>query len=111
MFYIVGAVAADFAFKALYHGDPTILIGASGAISATMGAFLVFYGNTEITFWYWLYMRTGTFQLAAFFALPLWLGEQVLWAYVGRGQRWCLRRRVHRAHRRLRVLASRARCS
>ncbi len=80
-FYLCGAVVANLAFKAMYHGDATILVGASGAISATMGAFLIYNGAATITFWYWLFMRTGTFTLAAFFALPLWLGEQLLWAY------------------------------
>jgi len=84
VFYICGAVAANLAFKAMYHGDGTILVGASGAISATMGAFLYYNGSTEITFWYWLMMRTGTFRVAAYFALPLWLGEQILWAFLER---------------------------
>ena len=82
VFYLASAVVANLVFKGMYHGDGTILVGASGAISGAMGAFLIFYGGTEITFWYWLYMRTGTFRLAAFFALPLWLAEQVLWVMV-----------------------------
>ncbi|HEY0252835.1 MAG TPA: rhomboid family intramembrane serine protease [Kofleriaceae bacterium] len=78
VFYVVGGVAATFAFDALYHGEGTLLVGASGAISAAMGAFLVYYASTEITFWYWLMMRTGTFRMAAYLALPLWLLEQFL---------------------------------
>jgi hypothetical protein len=45
-----------------------------------MGAFLVYFYRTEITLWYFLMYRTGTFRLAAYVALPLWLGDQVLMA-------------------------------
>jgi membrane associated rhomboid family serine protease len=80
VFYVLGAVFATFAFSATYRGDPTTLVGASGAISACMGAFLVHFRKTEITFWYLIAYRSGTFRWPASLALPLWLAEQVLWA-------------------------------
>jgi membrane associated rhomboid family serine protease len=80
LFYLFSAVMATLAFKLTYHGPPTMLIGASGAVSAGMGAFLVYFYKTEITLWYFLMYRTGTFRLAAYIALPLWLGDQVLMA-------------------------------
>jgi len=84
LFYVASAVVANLAFAAVYHGPTTILVGASGAISGVMGAFLVYYASTQITFAYWMMMRTGTFRLAAYFALPLWLAEQILWFYLDR---------------------------
>ena len=84
LFYGAGAVVATLAFQAFYSGPETILVGASGAISAAMGAFLVSYARTQITLWYWLLFRTGTFMLAAYFALPLWLADQALSAYLDR---------------------------
>jgi membrane associated rhomboid family serine protease len=81
-FYLVGAAAATLCFEAMYSGSGTILVGASGAVSAVMGAFLVLFAKTQITFWYFWLRATGTFEMAAYFALPLWLGEQLVWAGV-----------------------------
>ena len=80
VFYLAGAAASTLSFDWLYHGDTMILVGASGAISAAMGAFLVYYHRAQIRFFYWLWTRTGTFFLSAYVALPLWLVEQLLWA-------------------------------
>lgn len=79
-FYLVGAVAATLCFEMTYTGPPTVLVGASGAVSAAMGAFLVYFSRTNITLWYFLFMRTGTFQIPAYVALPLWLADQALLA-------------------------------
>jgi membrane associated rhomboid family serine protease len=81
IFYLLGAAASTYVFSA-FHDGPAILVGASGAITATMGAFLVHFSNTEIRFWYFFMFRTGTFELPAWFALPLWLADQILWAYL-----------------------------
>jgi membrane associated rhomboid family serine protease len=81
VFYLVGAAASTLAFDSTYHGDPTMLVGASGAISALMGAFLVFYALTNIKMFYWLWRGgSGTFEMPAWLALPLWLGMQALYA-------------------------------
>ncbi len=77
-FYLAGAVAATICYDLTYTGPPTILVGASGAVSAAMGAFLVYFAKTRITLWYFLMMRSGTFQIPAYLALPLWLADQAL---------------------------------
>jgi len=77
-FYLAGAAAATLCFDALYTGPATVLVGASGAISALMGAFLVFFSRMRIHFAYWYGRSIGTFDLVAYVALPLWLGEQLL---------------------------------
>lgn len=79
-FYLVGAVAATMCFEMFHTGPPTILVGASGAVSAAMGAFLVNFSRTNITLWYFMFMRTGTFNIPAYVALPLWLADQALLA-------------------------------
>ncbi len=78
LFYAFGAIAATYAFE-LTAGDGILLVGASGAVSACMGAFLIHFHRTTIRFWYLLFYRSGTFELAAWLALPLWLAEQFLW--------------------------------
>jgi membrane associated rhomboid family serine protease len=76
-FYLAGAAAAALAFRAANHETPTLLVGASGAVAALMGAFLVCFSKAKIRLWYWFFRSPGTFQLAAYVALPLWLVEQV----------------------------------
>lgn len=81
LFYMLGAAASAYAYDITASARaPTLLVGASGAISACMGAFLVHFRNTEITFWYLIMYRSGTFRWPAWVALPLWLAEQVLYA-------------------------------
>ena len=81
-FYLAGAAASTWCFDALHSGPDTILVGASGAISALMGAFLVFFARMQIHFVYWFVTAVGTFELVAYLALPCWLAEQVLSAWL-----------------------------
>jgi len=80
LFYVLGGAGATYAFQIAAKTDGILLVGASGAISACMGAFLIHFHKATIRFWYLLMYRTGTFTLPAWFALPLWLAEQFLWA-------------------------------
>ena len=77
-FYVLGGCAATLCFEATYS-RPTILVGASGAVSALMGAFLLHFARAQITLWYWIFWRTGTFYMPASLALPIWLVEQIVW--------------------------------
>jgi membrane associated rhomboid family serine protease len=81
-FYVVGTAFATLAFEVVYNGPGTTLVGASGAISACMGAFLVHFRKTQITFWYLFGRASGTFRLSAYVALPLWLADQVISKFV-----------------------------
>jgi membrane associated rhomboid family serine protease len=83
LFYLFSAAAAAYAYEVTASSDaPRLLVGASGAISACMGAFLVHFSKTQITFWYLLMFRSGTFRWPAWLALPLWLAEQVVYAAI-----------------------------
>jgi len=78
--YLAGMVAADLAY-ALAHPHGTVpAIGASGAISAAMGAFLINFHDVEIDFWYlWLLrLRVGTFSAKALFVMPFWFLKDAL---------------------------------
>ena len=77
-FYLASAATSTLFFDLLYSGPDTILVGASGAISALMGAFLVFFARMQIHFAYWFWISMGTFDLVAYVALPLWFAEQLL---------------------------------
>lgn len=77
-FYVIGAALSTLAFEVAYSGPGTTLVGASGAVSACMGAFLVHFRKTQITFWYLFGRASGTFRLSAYVALPLWLADQLI---------------------------------
>jgi membrane associated rhomboid family serine protease len=81
-FYLAGAAASALSFDLVYSGPATILVGASGAISALMGAFLVNFARMQIHFAYVFMRGIGTFDVVAYVALPLWLGEQLLQAWM-----------------------------
>ena len=81
-FYLVGALVSASCCAVLHRSDHAISLGASGAIAACMGAFLVFYARTEVSFFYALWISTrprwGTFRAAAYWAGGLWLLLQLL---------------------------------
>jgi membrane associated rhomboid family serine protease len=89
-FYLVGGLIATGAHQVIYPHSASPLVGASGAIAALMGAFLVRLAKTRIRFFYviWLLflgIRTGTFFAPAYIVLPLWLLQQFLMASLDNG--------------------------
>jgi membrane associated rhomboid family serine protease len=83
-FYLAGAAAAGIAHRAFTSAPNAPLIGASGAVAAAMGAFMVIHGTAKIRFAYVLWVslrpRWGTFQAPAYGMLLLWLVLELLWA-------------------------------
>ncbi|HXH38874.1 MAG TPA: rhomboid family intramembrane serine protease, partial [Thermoanaerobaculia bacterium] len=78
--YFSGGVAATMSYAAR-HPDSTIpLVGASGAIAAVMGAYLVRFLTSKVEFifipfllrWRWNFR----FFVPAYVVLPLWFGQQ-----------------------------------
>lgn len=99
MLYVLGGLFAAGAHGLLTPRPDLPLIGASGALAAVMGAFLVRLGRSHIRFLFipilFLPVIRFRFALPAFVVLPLWLGEQLLaarllpdapvawWAHIG----------------------------
>ena len=86
VFYLAGGAVAGLAQAGQFPGSDTPLIGASGAIAAAMGAFLVRFGGARIHFFY-LYLwpfpfrvGSGTFPAPAWLVLPLWLLNELWYA-------------------------------
>lgn len=80
LFYLAAGVAGAVLFVSRYPGFNGPLIGASGAIAGTMGAFLVCFARTKIKFFYWLGIFFGTFSAPAWLMLPLWFANELFTA-------------------------------
>ncbi len=81
--YVASGVVASLVFIAAFPHSNAPLIGASGAVAGLMGAFLVRFAHRKVRFFYFYFLflfRTGTVDLPAWLVLPLWLGEQILFA-------------------------------
>ena len=93
-FYLIAGAAALQFHAWLNPGSTTATVGASGAVAALMGAFLVRFPKMKIDMaWIWWIsilrlLRTGNpfrmyrFKAAAYWLLPLWLGVEVLYGTV-----------------------------
>ena len=81
-FYLVGAIVAAATYGAFHPASEVPLVGASGAVAAAMGAFLVVLGTAQIRFaylvWFWAFVRAGEFHARAYVVLPLWFAMQAL---------------------------------
>lgn len=71
--YIVTGMMAGQMFAVHYPNFAGPLIGASGAASAVMGAFLVKFWRTKIKFFFWIFIVAGTFRAPAWLMVPLWV--------------------------------------
>lgn len=86
-FYLVGGMAAGW-MHALQSSDSAVpMVGASGAIAAVMGAFLVRLWKVRIKFFYLLFFfvffKSGTFQAPAWVMLPAWFLLELIPARLG----------------------------
>jgi membrane associated rhomboid family serine protease len=83
VFYGLACFVSLFAHGTAHPDSIKAVIGASGAVAALMGAFLVRFFSTRINFlliFFWGFIpRFYRFQAAAWVMLPLWLGIQVFW--------------------------------
>jgi membrane associated rhomboid family serine protease len=85
--YLTSGALASLWHVAVFPHATTPLVGASGAIAGVMGAFLVRCFRSKIRFFYWwLLIRAGTFDAPAWLMLPLWLGEQLLYASLAKSE-------------------------
>jgi membrane associated rhomboid family serine protease len=82
LLYVSGGVAATLAFAARHPRLITPLVGASGAIAAVMGAYLVRFALARLQFLVipllFLPMWNFRFGARALVVLPIWLLEQVV---------------------------------
>ena len=85
IFYLVGGFFAEFFYLCLLpeHFHSSIpMCGASGAISAAMGMYVLLRAHADIELKYfvwifWVYIRAGSFEVAAWVAIALWFACQL----------------------------------
>jgi membrane associated rhomboid family serine protease len=96
VFYLIAGIAA-LQFHAWFYPDSMVpVLGASGAVAALMGAFLVRFPKLKIDMWATAFFIRYRFKAPAFALLPLWLVMEVFygtlfgqnsgvahWAHVG----------------------------
>jgi membrane associated rhomboid family serine protease len=86
IFYLSGATAAALAFKLVNPNTAAGLVGASGAIAAAMGAFLVCCYGSHIRMLFFGYLpgkgfRTTRFWVPTYVALPAWFLVEAFWSW------------------------------
>ena len=89
-FYLLGGLAANFAHIAFtpdHFLSGVALGGASGAVSACMGGFVLFFHRTRVEFKYILFLFfrfwSGEFHLPAWLVLSFWFLKDLVFAVLG----------------------------
>jgi membrane associated rhomboid family serine protease len=89
-FYLLGAFVSAWFFGHFVEKADVFLVGASGAIAACMGAFLVAFmrADVKIMYFFTLLVRTwiGTKSVPAWVFLPFWFGGELTLAMLNRGE-------------------------
>ncbi len=88
LFYLLGGIAADFAHLLFNLNSFIPVIGASGAVSAVMGAYLILYPQARIVSLLFLFIFFTTVEIPAFFFLVFWFLMQFFYAGSASGIAW-----------------------
>lgn len=77
MIYLVTGFSASLLHWAVDTGSTIPGIGASGAVSGLMGAYVATYGLRKIEFFYTVGFFFGSFRAPALIVFPAWLGKEL----------------------------------
>jgi len=96
IFYVLSGIGASLAHAAMYPHSVIPCLGASGAVAALMGGFLMRFPKLKIDMWGWAFFFRFRFKAPAYWLLPLWLLTEIFygtlfgqasgvahWAHVG----------------------------
>lgn len=83
LFYLACGIAGGVVHMLVTTGEAAHVpcVGASGAISGLMGAFLVFFPGERIRFLYWFFVFKAVIRVPAWQVIPFWVGTQALLAW------------------------------
>lgn len=83
LFYIAGGIIASLTHVAFNLNSEITSIGASGALSAVLGAYLVMFPKSRIKVIFIYYLRP--FHLAAIYFLGIWIVQQLIAGFASLG--------------------------
>ncbi len=84
-FYLLSGVAAALA-QVLTTAHPGLpMVGASGAVSGVLGAYVVFFPRQPIRLFFLLFVYVRILEVAAFWWIGFWFLQQSLFASLGAG--------------------------
>lgn len=78
IFYLISGIAASFVHIIFHPNSTTPLIGASGAISGILGAYLLLYPYARIHTFVFLFFVVKIIQVPAYFFLIFWFFMQII---------------------------------
>lgn len=84
-FYLVVGIVAALAHVASVPGSPLPMVGASGAISGVMGAYLVLFPHARVKTLLFLLLFVTILELPAWIYLLYWFGLQLVSSALGAG--------------------------
>jgi len=83
LFYLAGGIIASLAHVAFNMDSQITSIGASGALSAVLGAYLVMFPKSKVKVIFIYYLRP--FRLAAIYFLGIWIVQQLIAGFASLG--------------------------
>ncbi|MCL5036783.1 MAG: rhomboid family intramembrane serine protease [Chloroflexi bacterium] len=78
VFYLICGIFSDLVFTVINIHSDIPLVGASGAISGVMGAYILCFPKNNIRNFYFFYFRTGIVKIPAWAYLGFWFIWQVI---------------------------------
>lgn len=83
LFYVIGGIFAALVHCIVLNYSQIPCVGASGAIAAVLGAYLVMFPASKIKIFFLLFFTT--FRVSAFVFLGIWIAQQLFagWASLG----------------------------
>ncbi len=82
VYYLLGGLAAT-ALQAAVHPDAAVpSIGASGAVAAVLGGYLLLYPRARVLTLVFLFVFFTFIQIPAMFFLVIWIGQQLIFGYL-----------------------------
>lgn len=83
LFYLLGGIFSALVHSLVLANSQMPAIGASGAIAAVLGAYLIMFPSSKIKVFFLLFF--SVFRVSAFVFLGIWIAQQLLagWALLG----------------------------